>query len=129
MEPEHTQLLFVYNANSGLGNAMLDTAHKILYPATYSCSLCQLTYGAVREKANWKSFRQRSALAMQFLHKDEFAQKWGTNYVSSNQFPAIFLELSGTLQLLVPAEELNAMDSEEVLIRRVKAIIDTYKYV
>lgn len=124
METENTQLLFVYNANSGLGNAMLDTAHKILNPATYSCSLCQLTYGAVREKANWKRFRQGSAFPMHFLHKDEFAQGWGEEPLATDQFPAIFLETAGALQLLVHADELNTMNSEKELIRRVEEIIE-----
>ena len=123
MTKEITQLIFVYNANSGLGNAMLDAAHKILNPATYSCSLCQLTYGAVREKTNWKRFRQDAAIPMQFLHKDEFAHRVGEALVTSNRFPAIFLKRSGSLELLVGAEELNAMDSEAELIQHVEGII------
>lgn len=123
MNAEQTQLLFVYNANSGLGNAMLDTAHKILNPATYSCSLCKLTYGAVREKANWKRFRQRAGISMQFLHKDEFAHAWGDRVPAVKHYPAILLESAGRLKLLVDADELNAMGSEEELIRRVEGII------
>jgi len=37
-------LIFVYNANGGLVNSWLDTAHKIVSPSTYSCSLCAITF-------------------------------------------------------------------------------------
>jgi len=39
-----SKLIFVYNADSGLLNAMKDWAHKIVSPETYPCSLCALTY-------------------------------------------------------------------------------------
>lgn len=42
-----TTLIFVYNAKSGLISAFGDMVHKIVSPATYPCSLCALTYGAV----------------------------------------------------------------------------------
>ena len=127
MMKEQKHLLFVYNANSGIGNIMLDAAHKILNPATYSCSLCQLTYGALREKANWKRFRQESPIPMQFLHKDEFAQSRGERSIDMYPYPAIFLESAGSLQLLVRADEINAMESEAELIHRVEGIISTLK--
>ncbi len=40
-------LVFVYNANSGLLNALLDMGHKVVSPRTYPCSLCALTYGSL----------------------------------------------------------------------------------
>ena len=41
-------LLFVYNADGGVVERTLDYLHKLTSPATYSCSLCALTYGALR---------------------------------------------------------------------------------
>ena len=125
MEQKTKQLLFVYNANSGLGNALLDAAHKIINPATYECSLCQLTYGAVREKARWKKFREDTSFPMQFLHKDEFEREWGHEIHESYQFPAVFLLAAAKLSKLVGAEELNAMKSENELIHRIEGIINS----
>lgn len=123
LEKNSLELLFIYNANSGLGNAMLDAAHKIMQPSTYSCSLCQLTYGAVQEKREWKRFRQESALPMRFLHKDEFMRAWGDRYGRSLAFPVIMLQTGNQLYQMVDAAELNAMDSVDKLIQRVKEII------
>ena len=65
------RLIFVYNADSGLGNAMLDSMHKIVSPQTYDCQLCALTFGVFTEKEQWKNFRETSEISMEFLHKDE----------------------------------------------------------
>ena len=35
-------LVFVYNADSGVFNALADAAHKIFSPRTYACNLCAL---------------------------------------------------------------------------------------
>ena len=43
--PSRVELLFVYNADTGLFNTVADAAHKILSPSTYSCNLCKVTYG------------------------------------------------------------------------------------
>ena len=66
------ELLFVYNADSGILNLLKDAAHKLLKPSTYPCSLCALTYGAVSEKSAWRKFRNHDERNMRFLHKDEF---------------------------------------------------------
>lgn len=118
MKPNRS-LLFVYNADSGLGNALLDTAHKVLNPATYACSLCQLTYGTVLEKKKWRAFREKSDMPMRFLHKDEFAKE----YSVEEDFPAVFLEHEGVLRLCIAAEELNALEDEQELILNIQRII------
>lgn len=127
MNMGQSELVFVYNANSGLGNAMVDAAHKVISPSTYSCSLCQLTYGAVREKSGWKRFRQDSPLVMRFLHKDEFEREWVDEQHKGYEFPAIFMRTDEELKLLVPAQELNAMTSEEELIQRMGGILEAYR--
>ena len=128
MNKEGTQLVFVYNADSGLGNAMLDAAHKIVNPDTYSCSLCQLTYGAIREKSNWKRFRKETSIPMQFLHKNEFANTWGEEGADAQPFPAIFLATRGQLQLVIEDKELDAMTSEVQLMQRVEEIIASIQH-
>ena len=39
------RLIFVYNADGGRLAGLKDLFHKILSPATYSCSLCAVPYG------------------------------------------------------------------------------------
>lgn len=69
-------LLFVYNADSGKLNALLDTAHKIVSPSTYSCRLCELTYGLMNEKQAWREFHQSLGERVVFLHRDEFEAQY-----------------------------------------------------
>ncbi|MBT8234844.1 MAG: GTPase [Bacteroidia bacterium] len=113
-------LLFIYNANSGLGNAMLDSAHKIVDPATYACSLCQLTYGTFREKKRWKNFREQFHLPMTFLHKDEFFKAFKSIDQAAIELPIIYKVENESLEILVEASELNKLKNESELIDMIK---------
>ena len=87
-------LVFVYNADSGMLNLMKDITHKLLSPATYPCSLCDLTYSAFGEKKSWIRFRKALPVSQQYLHIDEFASQYsGTVSAAQSspiQNPAIF---------------------------------------
>lgn len=73
-----TELIFVYNADSGLFNAMADAAHKAFSPETYACNLCQITYGMLGEKKEWQSFIASLGVETTFLHRDELARRFPT---------------------------------------------------
>ena len=122
MEGEELQeLIFVYNAASGIGNVLLDGAHKVLNPATYSCSLCQLTHGAFREHKVWKNFRQSSQLPMQFLYKDEFQKEYASKFGHAHTFPVVLGRTGSGLELVVSTAELNGMETAEELITLLKS--------
>jgi len=101
-------LLFVYNANAGRANALLDMLHKTFSPRTYSCSLCALTYG-VSMRPEWKAFIEALPVAARFPHRDEF---WAEFPAWRGQaLPAIFRQRpTGELQPLITAAELNQTD-------------------
>jgi len=104
-------LIFVYNADSGKLNALLDVGHKIVSPDTYKCNLCTLTYGTFAERSAWKEFRESASLNLMFLHKDEFERQF------EKKFPyPIVLRRGQTLEVFISTEELNAMSSPEELI-------------
>lgn len=109
-------LIFIYNANSGLGNMLLDGAHKILSPGTYDCSLCSLTFGALTEKEAWKKFRTESDIQMDFLHKDEFAKAYRSKFGHRFTFPIVLTESENGLEVLIKTEELNSLETAEELI-------------
>ena len=71
-----TYLLFVYNATSGKLNSLLDAAHKMLNPDTYSCELCAITHGVFKEDALWKAFRNKNPDRLKFMYKDVFESKF-----------------------------------------------------
>ncbi|MEO0527344.1 MAG: GTPase [Bacteroidota bacterium] len=110
------KLLFIYNANSGLRNTLLDGAHKILSPSTYACSLCDLTYGALTEKKVWKQFRTANKMQMEFLHKDEFSRQYASKFGYKFTFPIILIATPNALEVFVTPEEINALEKAEDLI-------------
>lgn len=115
------RLLFIYNADSGLGNALLDAAHKVLKPATYDCQLCALTYGTFREKRDWKAFREGSNVIMEFLHKDEFLKMYSSKFLPAYSFPVVLEATDHDLEIFISTTRLNALHSTTDLIREVNS--------
>lgn len=112
-------LIFVYNADSGAVNTLLDSAHKILSPSTYQCQLCQLTYGVFKENEAWKDFRQALSEEVVFLHRDEFEQQYPDRF----SYPVLLRVGEGKLKELLPAETINtATDTMDLIEQCNKAI-------
>ena len=99
------ELLIVYNANSGPFAALADALHKAISPATYSCSLCAVTYGPVAMRGEWRRFLDSLPLAKRFYHRDDFAAAYPGLTIA---LPAILLrEGAEAPRVLVLAEELD----------------------
>lgn len=113
-------LVFVYNAQSGMANALLDSAHKMLSPNTYDCGLCAITHGVMGENRKWKAFRRSWGISMEFLHSDEFPKKY-PDYVSSlNKWPKVFVSVNGELCNFLDREEITKMQGQEDLILAIR---------
>jgi len=111
-------LLFVYNANSGIGNMILDVAHKFFSPKTYACHLCALTYDTFSENRIWKDFRTKSNIDFTFLHIDEFE----TKYPKANfSYPIILEDNNAELSIVFDKAQINALTSVEGLIHAIEA--------
>jgi len=98
-------LVFVYNADSSIFNALADMAHKILSPNTYPCSLCALTYSNVGMRREWRDFVGRLSARAEFLHADELKGRYGIKAVP---LPAVFMEQGGGLEVLIHKDALDA---------------------
>lgn len=114
------KLIFIYNADSGIRNMIMDSAHKIFSPDTYECSLCDITYGAFTENSIWKKFRKETDLQMEFLHKDEFAKTYASKFGHKFTFPIVLVETNNGLEVFVNTKELNGIEKAESLIRVIK---------
>ena len=112
------KLVFVYNADSGFFNLASDIAHKIFSPATYPCSLCDLTYGVFSIRSEWKAFKDRSTMPMDFLHKDEFIQAYPA--YAQTPLPVIFKADGQQLEVFIDHTRLNAFDSVKPLIEAIE---------
>ena len=111
-------LVFVYNANSGKFNSLLDAGHKLLSPKTYACNLCALTFGVFSEQAAWKAFRTESSTTMEFYHKDEFEVKFPKVMIS---YPAILKRENEEFTMLFDSKSLEIITSLEDLIKQLKS--------
>lgn len=99
-----TRLLFVYNADGGLLNALKDAMHKAVAPDSYGCSLCATTYGAVSMRPEWRDYVAGLPYPARFLHRDELRRDWPR---LREPLPAIFLQQGAAEpRVLVPAAEL-----------------------
>lgn len=114
------KIIFVYNANSGTRNAVMDGMHKVFSPSTYECKLCDITYGVVSENRTWKKYRQNSLHKMVFLHKDEFAKQYASKFGYKFEFPIVLLEGDMGLEVLIATEEINKLKTSHGLIRLFK---------
>ncbi|MFS4456505.1 GTPase [Maribacter sp. 2304DJ31-5] len=125
---KNQRLIFVYNADSGLGNLILDGAHKIISPKTYACSLCDITHGAFFENKVWKTFRKQlvsNGFDLEFLHKDEFVNTYGSKFGYKFSFPIILISKRSDLEVLVSTEELNQTKNAKGLIQLLQKRLDS----
>jgi hypothetical protein len=113
----------VYNAQSGKINALLDMAHKVLRPATYSCDLCTLTFGSFRESGIWKAFRESSEVPMEFYHSDEFEKAFASKWLPKYDFPLLLVQVENTLEIGISAQGFAEIETLESLMERVVALI------
>lgn len=100
-----TQLLFVYNADSGAFNTLADIGHKIFSPGTYSCALCAITHSIFREKEQWRSFVASLPVECIFLHRNKFLHQ---HPGFQGQLPGVFLHTTGRLTPCLSAEQLKS---------------------
>jgi len=114
------KLIFVYNADSGLMNTLMDIGHKAISPQTYECSLCGLTFGILKEHKQWKQFRLASSMDLEFLHRDEFQQQYNRTF----EYPVILQENNNELDIAISNIELNKIKTLDELISQVQAVTD-----
>ena len=107
-----SKIIFVYNADSGVFNLMTDIAHKIFSPQTYACNLCAITHSNFGMRKEWKVFLDTLDTPMEFLHADEFKNKYS---LEKAELPAIFKEKDGVINLMVSAAEINNCQTLEDL--------------
>lgn len=105
-------IVFVYNADSGLFNTLSDIAHKTFAPESYSCNLCAITYGTFGMRAEWKQFLESLDCDMEFLHRNELQERYS---IADADLPAVFIKRPDNLELLVTASEINSCAGIEEL--------------
>jgi hypothetical protein len=120
-ENNDDKLIFIWNADSGIINTVKDFWHKALRPSTYQCNLCQTTFGTFGAKKEWKSFINDLGIDSEFLHKDEFLEKYD---VKDAKYPSAYILKDGNLMLLISQKEMDSVETleemEELVSSKIK---------
>jgi len=116
-----SKLIFIYNANSGTLNKYLDITHKILSPKTYQCRLCDITHGTFKVRPSWKTFRENTAIEMEFHHIDEFEQHYKSKFGHQFTYPIVLIQEHSDLQVFISTEEIEKIEGVDDLMKLVEA--------
>ena len=120
------KLIFVYNADSGKLNALMDSLQKVVNPSSYSCKLCELTFSAIGEKKAWRGFCQNLELETDFLHKDEFLKAYASKFGHKFEFPIILAQTDKGLEVFLSNKEFEDINNLEVLIDKIRNRLELY---
>lgn len=107
-------LLFVYNADEGVVAALGDAVHKLVSPATYPCSLCAVSYGAVRMRPAWRAFLAGLPFDKRFHHRPDFRRAYPA--LADVALPAILLDSGEGPRVLLDASTLDRIGTFDALI-------------
>ena len=112
------KLIFVYNANAGIAAGIMDSIHKTLSPATYPCSLCAITYGAVWMNPTWRAWLKVQAFETIFYHRSDFRGAYPDVEVA---LPVILVARDGQVETLVAADEFGEAPTVAALIALIES--------
>ena len=107
------RLIFIYNADGGIAQGIMDSVHKTLSPSTYPCSLCAFTYGAFTMDRRWRAWLKALPVPSLFYHKDDSPYR-------DVALPVVLVDRGGQIEPLVPADRLNTLDSVDALIAAIE---------
>ena len=113
-----TDLIFIYNAKSGIANAFIDWGHKIISPETYDCNLCSITYNNFGKEKKWSDFLKKINIQSRFYYIDHLKDLTFVN--DDIKLPCIFIKQDNEFKLIIDSKELNTFVSVDQLITRLK---------
>jgi hypothetical protein len=104
-----SKLIFVYNAKGDVFSELQYIAKDITssHDDESRCSLCALTHGTFAMRKDWKNYLSNLSIETEFLHRDEFREKYNTK----DQLPAIFKKTEDNLSVLVSASRISEVES------------------
>jgi len=108
------ELIFIYNAKSGLVNEMIDFAHKIVSPETYDCNLCALSYGTFTKKKKWSNYINTLPIKSTFTYRDKVSAL--KKEFSNLKFPSIIIRDGIYLKEIISWVEINRIKNLNQLI-------------
>jgi hypothetical protein len=102
MAKKIARLILIYNANAGLSAAIIDSARKLFH--LNPCSLCSITHGLTKEKAEWRDCQRELGAPIDYLHKDELTSP--IKEIAGEQLPCVLAQVEDAIVPLLSAEKL-----------------------
>lgn len=96
------EIVFIYNANSGKLNAMMDSAKKILGQS--DCALCDITHGPLGAKREWTAIENELTVPVHYLHLNEITD--AERSVPDFATPCILVRTHEGYSMLLPPDVL-----------------------
>lgn len=118
------RIILVYNADSGLFNAVTAWSHKLISPQTYRCSLCRYTFGLTGILISWKNFLQMLPFSAEFLHRDEFRVRFPA--FATTPLPVILIEKDGVAEILIGNGEIHEIGGLAGMIAVLQARLEEW---
>jgi hypothetical protein len=112
-------LVFVWNAQAGVLNALRDSLHKWISPDTYPCKLCLLTHGFAAEKHRWREFLQALDRPVYFYYRDRF-EATGIRVDPAPGAPAVLQRVDDKWHVVLGPSDLDRITSLQELIERLR---------
>ena len=109
---DESELIFIYNAKSGIVNEFLDFAHKIVSPSTYNCNLCAISYGNFTMKKKWSDYISSLPVRSTFTYKDKVSE-YGYDNI---KLPSIIFQDKSKSKVIISSEEINKLKKIDQLI-------------
>lgn len=116
-------IIFVYDADAGLLNVLVDALHKALSPRTYRCHLCRLTHGTFGMHRAWRAFVDELTYPTLFYHRDEFLRDFGSRL---ERPPAVFVGMGDELTCLLSSEDIGSCRTSIELMERLRLRLSTH---
>ena len=107
-------LIFVYNAQSGVFNSLIDYFHKMISPSTYECSLCSLTYNNYGQVKAWKQFIRSLNIPIYFKYSDHLSE------IGLDKKTKLPIVVNIDLNVVASEEEINACKTIDDLIEVIR---------
>lgn len=97
-----TRLILVFDAESGLFGALVDSARKMLM--LKGCPLCSLTHGLAGEREEWRTCKEEIGVPIDYHHRDDLPAAVKS---VAGELPCVIAEVEGKrYELLLPRSSL-----------------------
>ena len=115
------KIIFVYNGDSGLLNGVAHFLHKRISPDTYPCKLCGIIYDGTELNKDWLAFVKDLGIPAEFLHRDEFKEKYGDHAFT---FPIVLaVDSVQKFTTLLKAEDFENIGGMDGLKNRLRELV------